>query len=134
MKTSAKQLTVANLQELDRGLPAIAINQALRQAVKDCLDRPGNDKKREVSISIQVWPELDKQTAVLDVVNITIDVKTRTPAQTSAVYRMLTTKDGVPLFQPASPLDPRQEAFFNASGEVVDQETGEVKPGNPGNE
>ena len=140
MATSALQFTVKNWEKLDKGRIASAINHAVRQAISDCSDRPGNDAARKIVIEITAKPKLDKTSAALDTVDVSFDIKCRLPAATSAVYPMVAAVGGVPMFQELSPFDPRQESLFkpqlppgtevHINGERIDPDTGEVLPKN----
>lgn len=49
-------LTADTIKHLDRGALAAAIDHAITQAVKDCLDRPADERKRTVSLAIDLTP------------------------------------------------------------------------------
>lgn len=128
--STARQLTIANLQELDRGKVALAVNQAIRQCVRDIEERPFDKTKRKVQLVIEASPILEKNTGVLDTVGIEFQVQAKLPVQRSTTYPMLARDDGVLTFQPHSPKDPRQTSFpefeQTARGETVNTRTGEV--------
>jgi len=64
------KLQAASLANLDRGALAVAMEQALQQASRDCLDRPTDDRARQVVITISLKPkaEFDDDTRAVEVV------------------------------------------------------------------
>jgi len=51
-----KELTLANLKDLDFGKASTTFEVALQRAVKDCLDRPGDDRPRTVVLELKITP------------------------------------------------------------------------------
>lgn len=122
-----EQMTLANVQEVHRGMVALQFNQLLRMAAQDIIDRPGDKSARTVKLVIQLKPVLDKKTGVLDVITNEFEFDHKFPKFRSEPYPMLVDADGVMYFQPGSPFDPRQLSFgFGVDGEKVDKATGEV--------
>lgn len=126
---AAKQLNIANLQELDRGKVAVALNHAMRTCVMDIEDRPADKTARIVELKIKLSPKLDKDTGALDLVGAQFQISTKLPVRQSIVYPMLAAKEGTLAFQPECPLDPRQAAF--EFPEHVNKNTGEVESADP---
>lgn len=120
----SKILSLANLHELDNGKPVAAVNHALRQAVMDVIDRPGDKALRKVTIQFLMRPTLERETAALDTVSTQIRVRTSIPDRLTIPYEMLPEKDGRLQFSEFSPQDPRQTGF-----QFVNQQTGEVVGG-----
>lgn len=124
-----KQFNMNNLNDLDQGKAHTAIQHAIAQAVRDVWDRPAEKAKRKVVVTYEFTPGLDPDTAALDVVNMQIKIKTGIPDRHTIGYPMLPTQEGALLFEPGSPMNPRQGTLpFNRDQEddVVDTETGEV--------
>ena len=128
-----KQFNVSNLQQLDRGKIAAAVNHHIRQCVDDVAQRCGEKAKRSVTLKIDFTPIIDKDTGTLDTVGVAFNVKATIPVQKSTIYPMLPAKGGTLVFQPGSPADPRQQVMGFMAGDQVaadeelDKETGEVK-------
>jgi len=53
------KLQAASLANLDRGTLAVAMEQALQTAARDCIDRPTDDRARTVTIAISLKPKSD---------------------------------------------------------------------------
>jgi hypothetical protein len=119
-------LTIKNIQEIDRGVIGLMFNQALRTAAHDIVERPGDKAARKVILTIEMKPVLDAKSAALDTIAHKFTVDSKIPKQTSEEYPMLVTNDGVVVFQPMSPHDPRQMGFKYEGGEQVNKQTGEV--------
>ena len=53
------RLSTDTLAQLDHGRAAAALNTAIRQAVQDCLNRPGEDRARKVTMELDIKPVSD---------------------------------------------------------------------------
>lgn len=112
-----KTLVLANIQDIDRGRVALAFNQALQIATQDCINRPGDKGARKIQLTVELKPQLDKETSALDTISTEFVIKTTVPVRRSAAYPMLPLNDGKMVFQPGSPFDPRQSTFNFAGSE-----------------
>lgn len=132
---SGKQLNVNNLQHIHGGRVAQAINHEMRNAIRDCVERPGDKGKRCVVIKMDFTPVLDESTAALDVVNAQFNVTSKLPARVSKAYPMLATaEEGCLQFQPESPNDPRQASlpYTEQEDALPPEETQQTElPGHP---
>lgn len=123
------QLTLKNIQDLDRGKAALTFNHAVRAAIRDVTDRPGDKSKRRVLMQVNFTPKLDKTTGVLDTVLVQFQVVTKIPVQQTLEYPMLPAADGVLHFQSESPMDPRQPSLpfvGDTDAETSQRKDGEV--------
>ena len=50
------RLSADTLSKLDHGRAAAALNTAIQKAVRDCLERPGDDRARTVTLQMTVKP------------------------------------------------------------------------------
>jgi hypothetical protein len=64
-KSTLFALNAETLSHLDSGRASAALDQALKKAVLDCLDRPGDDRPRKITLCLEVKP-------VMEVINQTI--------------------------------------------------------------
>jgi hypothetical protein len=103
-----KQFVVKNLQDLENGKVALAINKALQRCVEDVKDRPNEKKARKVLAQFELTPKLEKDSGVLEEVEVVIHVRERVPDRRSRIYPMVPASDGMLLFEPTSPDNPRQ--------------------------
>ena len=53
------RLSADTLSRLDHGRAAAALNTAIKKAVTDCLERPGDDRARTVTMQLSVKPVSD---------------------------------------------------------------------------
>jgi hypothetical protein len=121
--TSAKQLNYRNIALVDQGKVEMAMNHAIKSAIRDVIDRPADKGKRTASLKITMTPELDEDTAVLDTIGFQFAIALTVPTRRNAApYPMLPHADGTVTFQPASPKDPRQQNMF------VEDEAGSLQP------
>ncbi len=133
MPVGQHELTLATVCKIDNGKIAEALNHELKQMVNDVCDRPGDRKVRKVTFDVELSPNFDRDSGVLDSINTEFKVKSRAPARKSIVYPMLATKEGTLLFNEHSPNDPRQGHLYAngaqpapGSNERIDEDTGEV--------
>lgn len=111
------EFKIDKIRDLDGGIPAATIDNAVRSAVKDCVSRPRLKKARKVTISLLVVPEDDEDGMRRDV-QIFADCSVSLPKAKSQPTKMRPNHDGKLLFNPASPSAPDQGTL----DEVVDQE------------
>lgn len=118
-----KELTLENLKDLDYGKASLTFDKALRRAVADCLDRPGDNRARTVSLELKLSP-------VSDVVGSTIScegakgvfkVKCSIPNWETQMVDFGVKRDGRLVFNEDSPRDHRQQTFLEEQ-EAVDEE------------
>lgn len=126
------QLNMGSIMEIDRapgkpGRIAEAFDRALRQATQDIIDREGVASARTVTLKVIMTPITDDEHGLLEDIDVQFEIASRIPARSSAVFRMMPTRDGLLYFQPASPKDPRQAGlpFPRPVPPGVDPETGE---------
>lgn len=113
-----KTLTLQNIELIDRGKIAIALNQALKLIAQDVAERPGDKTARKVKLVISMAPRIDTGGALAETL-VAFGLSTSIPTVKSAVYPMLNVADAL-VFSPDAPYDPRQGSL------VFDHETGEI--------
>jgi len=102
-----RELSLATLEHLDYGKLATAFQQHLRRAVADCLDRPGDDSARKVTITFEIKPASD-QTGDCERCKVDAQVLSKVPAHRTRVLDMAPRKGGHLLFDDDSPDDVNQ--------------------------
>jgi hypothetical protein len=55
------QLKLDTLKDLDFGRPAVAFEQGLSDAVRDCNDRPGDKRPRHVTLDFVITPVVGQE-------------------------------------------------------------------------
>ena len=58
---SLQQFSLDNLKDLDGGKAAVAFEHHVRRAALDCIDRPGDNAARKVTLEITLKPVMDPQ-------------------------------------------------------------------------
>jgi len=56
---SLEVLSTETLQHVDHGRPAAALDKAIERAIGDCMDRPGDNRPRKVTLTIAIVPVRD---------------------------------------------------------------------------
>lgn len=67
------------LHELEGGRYATLLRHHLANLARDCMDRPGDDKERVLTIQFRMKPEMDEDTRDCEKVNMTIEMKSKVP-------------------------------------------------------
>lgn len=126
-----KFLCARNMHQMDGGNAEMVIDHAIQQASRDVRDRPMDDAKRKVTITLELTPKMHDTRPELEYIEGTIKVQHTPPVRRNPQpYRMLPGSPGeLPLFQPTSPYEPRQDAFDTGQASIsYDPETGEELP------
>lgn len=98
-------LTLATLPLVDNGSAAEAFNEYIRQAAKDCDDRPGLDKDRTVTLAVKMRPRHAGNNA-LDSIDVEIEITSKGPGQKTLAHRMDVKAGGSVVFHPDDRNDP----------------------------
>lgn len=80
-----REFQFKELGTLDNGLVEIGMNKALERAVRDCMDRPGVDKDRKVTLEACLRPVSDEH-GVCEEVEIVFKVKDTSPVRETKAY------------------------------------------------
>lgn len=108
------QFALDNLKELDGGKAVEALNQHIRRAALDCLDRPADGKPRTVTLTISLSPVLDPQ-GNCEEVQAQIHASSTVPKHRTKVYSLGLRRNGVLVFNPDSPDHIDQSTFLPAN-------------------
>jgi hypothetical protein len=106
-----KQLTLETLSLVDGGAAAVAFNEFLKAAAKDCEDRPVLDKDRTVSINVKMRPKVGSR-GDCDSVEVELEVVSKGPAHKTMPYVMDFKQGGALVFHPDDPHDPESNRLF----------------------
>jgi hypothetical protein len=107
-----KNFTIQDLQTLDGGAIAIAIDHDMRRAVTDCLDRPGNKRPRSVVLKIHLTPQMLGNDC--DGVNVDFEINASIPKKSTRSYTMKPNLKGQLIFNENSPNNPDQASFLDS--------------------
>lgn len=104
-----RKLCLATLPELDGGIVNAAVNAALKRCEDDCRDRPGEERPRKVTLTIELTP-VHNARGDLDSINVGCDVDDKIPKRQTKLFNMRATPDGT-LWDELSPDDANQETI-----------------------
>ena len=81
------QLDLENLKVLDDGRLAAAFEQELKHVVLDLMDRPGDDRERNVTFKTSFKP-ICGDDGQIESVNVNVQIGSKLPSRKSRVYSM----------------------------------------------
>jgi hypothetical protein len=113
------KLDLGNLGTLDERI-VLAFDTAVRTAVMDCDDRPGDKSPRIVTLEFKITPVVGEQ-GLCDGAEGEFQIKTKVPARKSKTYSFSTNRKGHLIFSSTSPDNVDQTTFDDVnpnSGEV----------------
>lgn len=123
-----KKFVIQDLASLNEGREAAKINNMIRMAVQDCMNRPSVKSGRLIGIKLSVAP-VKEDSGVCHEVNVEVRSTMKLPAQVSRPFVMKPQPGtGDLLFNDVSPKDTKQMTIDEAVVDegVVDEATGEV--------
>lgn len=100
-------LSLDTLPNFDSGKAAVAFKQAIRRAVLDLLDRPGERSKRTVSLSVEMTPIAEQDGDVVDA-EIVFTIQTKMPAMRTNPKPMACDRQGRLIFNDLADDNPHQ--------------------------
>lgn len=112
-------LSAGTLSKLDGGRAAVALDRAFAQAVKDCLDRPGDERARKITMQIDVVPVkevIDNQLSCEGAKGV-YKIRLRTPDWESGTLDFGVRQNGMLIFNENSPANHRQATFLEGDEE-----------------
>lgn len=116
----------AALASIDSGRIGVAIDQAVARAHHDCVDRPGIEKPRVVTLQIVLIPVAQDGEGDLDSVNVEFRVRESIPLRSSKRYNMRS--DGRTLrYNELSPEDHKQTTIETGPRPIDDHNPAAVK-------
>lgn len=118
------QLKLETLKDLDFGRPAVAYEQGIADAVRDCIDRPGDKRPRKVSMEFVIIPMVEQEGDCNEVMG-EFKIKTVLPHRQTKPYSFGLNKQGRLFFSENAPDNVDQTTFDD-----IDPDTGRVDRGN----
>ncbi len=117
------ELCIENLDQLDEGIVNAGFKQATQRAIKDCFDRPNENKPRTVTLTITFKPVMDQRTRELEQVATGFDIKESVPKRSTKTYLLDPRKNGSLVFSTTNPenadqlaLEDKHPGFQNNEG------------------
>ncbi len=120
---SRQQFRIEDLKKFDFGIVATAFNKQVERVVSDCMDRPTDDKAREVMLVLKAKPlaVVSGSSVDCEAVDVEFEIRSRVPTLRSKIVRMEPKADGRLLFNPDNSDDPISPTAFNDQEDEDDQ-------------
>lgn len=117
-------LTLENLKLLDFGKIGAAFNAELEHVVKDCCDRPTDNRPRTVTIQFKLAPEVDVKAGLIQADDILVgcEIASGVPKRRTQVYKMKPQANGALVFHPDLPDEPDNSTLYDEEAERHDRE------------
>lgn len=109
------RLTLDAMRELDGGRAMETFQDAVRVAVKDCIDRPGDKRPRKVvlQLTLKPVPVIEGNTIDCDGANGAFQCKTMLPQYETREVNFGVQQSGDLIFNPDSPTDHKQATLLD---------------------
>jgi hypothetical protein len=119
MSSDLFALNATTLKHLDCGKAAVALNLAITKAVKDCIDRPSDDRERKVTLSLAIKPVKEVVDNVISCEGASgaYKVQCAIPPWESQKLDFGVRENGMLVFSEHSPHNHRQVSFLDGSEE-----------------
>lgn len=119
-----EKFTLENLKLLDFGKIGVAFETELQHVVRDCGDRPADDRPRSIKIEFKIAPvfepENDKTHA--EEVKVGCEITSTLPKRRTKIYTMRPKADGTVGFHPDLPDEPEESTLYDEAGERQDRQ------------
>jgi hypothetical protein len=109
------EFTFDDLAKLDGGAIKIAVEQALQDVIKDCVDRPFVSGKRGITINLGIKTICSAND--IEEVAIDVQISRKMPAKATRSYRMKPKPSGKLVFNDDAPDSPLQTTFTDPDPE-----------------
>ena len=108
------ELNLDTLKDLAGGQVAVAFQRLVNQAVKDCVDRPGDKRMRKITLQLSVAPvaQIFENTISCEGAKGTVQARLKLPDYETTTLDFGVQQNGRAVFSPESPQDHRQATMF----------------------
>lgn len=107
-----QKFTLDTLKDLDGGKAALAFEQHVRRAANDCLDRPGDQTARKITLEIKLSPVLNAD-LTCDEVKAQIEASSAVPKHRTKEYSFGIRANGMLVFSQDSPDNVNQTTMLD---------------------
>lgn len=110
-----QRLTLSTMEDLDYGKAMQAFQELLRQAVQDCINRPGDKRVRKIILQFNLVPvaEISGNTIDCDSAKGSFTVRFKPPDYETSVVDFGVRNNGDLVFNPHSPGNHRQQTMLD---------------------
>lgn len=108
-------LNAASLKYLDRGAAAEVLKLALERAVRDCIDRPSDERARTVTMTFAIVPvkEVIDNVITCEGAHLAYKVRAKNPDYESRTIDCGVRENGMLVFNANCPTDHKQSTFLD---------------------
>jgi hypothetical protein len=107
-----QKFTLESLKDLDGGKAGMAFEQHVRRASLDCLDRPGDESARKVTLEAVIVP-VRNDDGTCDGVTIQFHSSSAVPKHRTKLYSMALRANGMLAFNPDAPDNVNQSTMLD---------------------
>lgn len=120
MPNALTKFSLETMKDLDGGRATLTFDEQLKVAVRDCLERPGEQRARVVTLQMTMIPVavVEGNTVDCDGVNAVIKCTTKLPDHQARQVNFGIKNDGSLIFNKNSPNDHRQTTLDYDEEEV----------------
>ena len=110
-----KVLNLQSMADLSHGAVGVAVDKLIRQAIRDCIDRPGDDRARKLTVQIEFTPtaHIDGQSVTCEGAKAVAKASLKCPNYETGVLDLAVRENGAALFAPNSPENVAQATMFD---------------------
>lgn len=110
-----QRLTLSTMKGLDFGALEEAFNRELSRLVKDCDERPLDDKPRTLTLAVKMIPKADTsgRNVVCDNIDVELEIVGKVPVTRSKIFTMKPKHDGALMFHPDLPDMPEGHGLYD---------------------
>jgi len=111
---SIQLLKLETLTQLAHGKVGVAFDREIKRMIKDCLDRPSDERKRIITLTVEVTPTAvaDGQVVTCEGAVCVAKVKSKLPDYESQKIDLGVRENGGAVFSPTCPENHRQQELF----------------------
>ena len=107
-------LKLETLAQLAHGKVGVAFDREVHRMIRDCLDRPSDERARTITLTVSVVPKsvIDGQSVTCEGATAVAKVKSRVPDYETQQIDLGVRENGGAVFSPTCPENHRQQELF----------------------
>jgi len=109
-----KELTLSSMSDLSHGAVGVAVDMLIKQAIRDCIDRPGDNRGRVLTLGLifKPTPHVDGQSITCEGTKAVAKAKLKLPDYETNELDFGVRHNGSAVFSPHSPENHKQTSFI----------------------
>ena len=115
MSNNQLELTLSSTAELSHGAVGVAVDRLIKQAVRDCIDRPSDKRPRTVTLGLFITPtpRIEGQSVTCEGAKGVAKAKLKIPDYETSEIDFGVRNNGSAIFAPHSPENHLQASFLD---------------------